>query len=397
MRTYRELFRVPEFTPFFAVFSLYTAAMTIMSLAVATLVYTATGSPLLSALSMFGSSFAQVIGAMTLLSAADRLPPRRANVALAAVFALSTYALAVPGMPIWGTLGVIAVMGLVGSLGGGVRWGLLSDIVPDSGYVLARSTVTMAGGITQVVGLAFGGVLIATVSARSALLIAATLHLITVVVARFGLTHRPPRATGRPSVRATWQVNRILWSAPERRYLYLALWVPNGLIVGCEALFIPYAPESASILFIAAALGMFAGDMAMGRFIPPAWRRRLLTPARIVLAAPYLLFLLPMPLPIALIVVAVASTGFSACLILQERLLALVPEELRGQALGLHTSGMLVLQAVGATVAGAVAQYLAAGTAMAVTAAASLLVTLALIPFLRSPAQTPSRAEPIPA
>ena len=47
-------------------------------LALGTLIYAATGSPLLSALGMFGPSLAQVIGATTLLSAADRLPPRAA-------------------------------------------------------------------------------------------------------------------------------------------------------------------------------------------------------------------------------------------------------------------------------------------------------------------------------
>ncbi|NEE18160.1 MFS transporter, partial [Streptomyces sp. SID7499] len=56
MRTYRELFRTPEFTPFFATVSVQTAAQTATGLALGTLVYTRTGSPLLSALAMFGPS-----------------------------------------------------------------------------------------------------------------------------------------------------------------------------------------------------------------------------------------------------------------------------------------------------------------------------------------------------
>ena len=47
-------------------------------LALGTLIYLATGSALLSALGMFGPSLAQLIGATTVLSAADRLPPRAA-------------------------------------------------------------------------------------------------------------------------------------------------------------------------------------------------------------------------------------------------------------------------------------------------------------------------------
>ena len=86
MRTYGELFRTKEFTPLFAASSLQVAASTVSGLALGTLVYTATRSPLLSALSMFGTSFAQLAGAMALLSAADRLPPRAAMTAVGLVF-----------------------------------------------------------------------------------------------------------------------------------------------------------------------------------------------------------------------------------------------------------------------------------------------------------------------
>ena len=77
MRTYGEVFRVPELTPLFVSLSVQLAAMTVSGLAVGTYVYEATGSPLLSALAMFGPSLAQIAGASVLLSAADRLPPAR--------------------------------------------------------------------------------------------------------------------------------------------------------------------------------------------------------------------------------------------------------------------------------------------------------------------------------
>lgn len=54
MRTYRELLGVPEFSALFTASSAQAAASTVTGLALATLVYSATGSPLLSALVMFG-------------------------------------------------------------------------------------------------------------------------------------------------------------------------------------------------------------------------------------------------------------------------------------------------------------------------------------------------------
>ncbi|MGX7675335.1 MFS transporter [Plantactinospora sp. DSM 117369] len=395
MRTYRELFRVPEFRPLFFAISAQMAAGTVNGLALGTLVYSATGSPLLAALSLFGPFFAQVVGATTLLSMADRVPPRAALVGIKLFLGVSTLAMALPGMPIWAMFIVLGLMGLAGSVGGGIRWGLLGEILPDGGYLLGRSVMNMSVGAMQVSGFALGGALLTVATPRQVLLIGAGLHLCAALVARFGLTRRPPRAVGRPSVRRTWQVNTQLWATPARRYVYLALWLPNGLVVGCEALFIPYAPETAAVLFVAGALGMLAGDTVVGRFVPARWRQRLVTPLQLSLGVPYLLFALPIPLPVAALAVAAASAGFGGGVLLQQRLVDLTPAQMRGQALGLHSSGMLTMQAVAATLAGTVAQYLPAGAAMTVMATLSLLVTLLLRPGLRAPADTRT-PEPAP-
>jgi len=390
MRTYRELFGTPEFTPLFATVSGQMAALTVSGIALGTLVYSATRSPLLSALSMFGPSVAQAIGAATVLSGADRLPPRAALSGLALFLGLTTAAMAMPGLPVAAVFAIVGVQGLVNSVGGGIRYGLLAEIVPDQGYILGRSLLNMSVGAMQICGFAVGGALLAVISARGALLAGAALYLVAAGVARRGLTASAPRAVGRPSVRATWRGNRRLWASPARRYVYLALWVPNGLIVGCEALFIPYSPSSASMLFVAAALGMLAGDTVSGRFVPPRARAVLVTPMRLLLALPYLLFALNLPVPVAAIAVAVASVGYCASLLLQDTLVAVTPDDLRGQALGLHSSGTLTMQAIGAATAGAIAQHIPVADAMTVMAVASALVSLALTPGLRRAARETS-------
>jgi MFS family permease len=391
MRTYRELFGVPEFASLFVTSSVQVAAQTMSSLALATLIYAATGSPLLSALAMFGPSLTQVIGAATLLSAADRLPPRALMSGLSLAFAIGTAALAVPGLPVWAAFVVVSGLGVGASLGGAARNGLLTDIVTADGYLLGRSVLNMSVGAMQIGGFAVGGVLVTTLSPRGALLAGAALYAAGAAAAWLGLTRRAPRAAGRPSVRDTWRVNARLWSSTARRYIYLALWVPNGLIVGCESLFVSYAPRHGGLLFVAAAAGMLAGDTLAGRFIPSRWRERLGAPLRLLLAAPYLIFVMRPALPLAVAAIVLASAGYCASLLLQERLVTLTPEETGGQALGLASAGMLTMQGVGAALAGAVAQLSSPGTAMAVMAAASLAVTLALAPGLR-PARAPGGA-----
>ncbi|MFE9852761.1 MFS transporter [Streptomyces sp. NPDC005576] len=392
MRTYRDVFRTPEFTPLFAGAALSVAASTVSGLALGTLVHSATGSPLLSALAMFGPSLAQVVGATTLLSASDRLRPRAAMTTIALVFAVTSVIQAIPGMPMWAIFVLLATVGLISSTGGGVRFGLLNEILPTGGYLLGRSVLNMAVGALQIGGYALGGLLITLLSPRGALLVGALLYVAAATVTRLGLTDRSPRATGRPSIAATWRVNVLLWGSAPRRTVYLALWVPNGLIVGCESLFVPYAPDHAGLFFACAALGMLVGDVLAGRFLPPRWRERLGAPLRLLLAAPYLLFFLDPGLSVALVAVALASVGFAASLLLQERLMRLTPDELSGQALGLHSSGMLTLQGVGALCAGTLAELVPPGAAMTTMAAASLAVTVALAPGLRRDPQVAAAA-----
>ena len=115
-------------------------------------------------------------------------------------------------------------------------------------------------------------------------------------------------------------VNRLLLGSSTLRPVYLALWVPNGLVVGCEALIVPYAGRAAGYLFAATAVGMLAGDVLMGRVVPPPLRDRLVEPARLLLAVPWLAFFLQPSIPLACALAAVASVGYCASLPLQERL-----------------------------------------------------------------------------
>ncbi|MEU0430398.1 MFS transporter [Streptomyces sp. NPDC006290] len=398
MRSYSELFRTREFTPLFLSSCFRTAASTVSGLALGTLVYRATDSPLLTALSMFGPSLAQMVGATTMLSAADRLPPRATVAGIALLFGLGTAAVAIPGLPIWAIFAVLLLLGLIQSFGGGVLWGLLNEILAKEGYLLGRSVFNMMSGIAQITGYATGGVLVALLSPRVTLLLAAGLYLAAALTARLGLTPRAPRALGRPSIARTWRTNARLFSSPERRTLYLLLWVPNGLVVGCESLYVSYAPSRAGALFAFAALGMFVGDVTTGRLLPPRVRARLGVPFLLLLATPYLFFVLRPGVAVAAGLVAVASIGFGSSLIQQERLVALIPDELSGHALGLHTAGMLTMQGVSAALAGGIAQLASPGTAMTVMAAASVAVTLSLAPsLLRRRAVPPESRRPEPS
>ncbi|MGW5970387.1 MFS transporter [Streptomyces sp. NPDC055186] len=382
---YRALLRNREFTGLYVSFTLAVAASTLSGFALGTLVDDRTGSPFLTAMSMYGATFATVLGALTLMSVADGKRPRRTLVALQCVSLAGVAAQAVPGLPLAARFGLLLVLGFFQSLGAGARMGLLAEVVPASAYVLARSLMNITSGGTAVLGFAVGALLLRHLSPHEVFAVAAVLTgLGLVAVATTVREHstRRPADPGRPGprprsgLRRTWTTNVELFSHPGRRALLLNLWVPNGLIVGCEALFLSYDPEHAGILLAAGSAGMLLGDLTVGRLLTADRRRRCAFALRLLLAVPYLLFAAHPPTLVAAAAVFVASAGFAATLPLQEQLLALTPDPVRGQVQGVESAGRMTWQGIGAALAGGVALHLDPGTTITVLATLSAAVTV---------------------
>lgn len=393
MRTYRELFAVPEFRVLFLVRCVTMAAISIGSLALGTTTYASTGSTVLTALAMFGGPLISLLGSATVLSASDAIGPRRASTVMPIAYAVAFWLQALPHLS-WGWRFVIlAIPFLAGSATSGSTMRLLHEIVPPDGFVLGRATLNIAVGVMQVAGFGLGGLLLVSFSPASLFLVAGAAAAMAALTLRLGLTERPGVASDRGLVTRTREVNRALLGSPVTRPLYLAMWVPNGLIVGCEALFVPYAGQAgAGYLFAAGAAGMLLGDVVVGRFVPPRHRERIIEPLRMLLALPYLGFYFSPPLAIALVLGFVASAGYSASLPLQERLVAAGGPETRGHAFGLYSTGLMVGQAIGAAIGGALAVELGATYAIGTLAVASLCVTVALVPGLKRSAPATASA-----
>jgi predicted MFS family arabinose efflux permease len=375
-RSYTQLLTNVEFAGLYASFTLTVAAGALSGLALGTLVHARTGSALLTAISMYGATFAAVVGALTLMSVADGNRPRRILLVLQSVSLVAVAGQAVPGLPLAARFGLLLALGFLQSLGTGARMGLLAELVPTSSYALARSLMNITSGLVAVVALAVGAALLATTGPGTLFVIAAVLTGIALLVVAATIRERSVRISRRPGVRQTWATNRALLARADQRVLLVNLWVPNGLVVGCEALFISYSPDHAGWMLAAGSAGMLIGDLAVGRFMGVEQRRRRALALRVLLAGPYLLFVLHPGVLLASAVVLVSSAGFAATLPLQERLLELVPDAVRGQVQGVESAGRMTWQGIGAVLAGLVAQLVPVGLAMVVVAGASLAVTV---------------------
>jgi MFS family permease len=387
VRTYRELFGVAEFRTLFTAQCLTMVAGATSGLALGTIVHAETGSAVLTGLSMFGGPLVALLASSFVLAASDTMRPRRALVLVSVVVCVADLAQALPGLTWPVRFGLLALVWLVLSASAGAGVALMADLLPSDAFVLGRATLNIAVGSMQIVAYGVGGLLLIVLEPEQLFLLAAAASALAALLFRTRLADRPARASG-PVVRRTREVNRLLLGSRVLRPLYLSSWVPNGLIVGCEALFIPFAGERAGYLLAATAAVMLAGDVVVGRFLPHDVRDRLVNPLRFLLAVPFLAFWFHPSIGVAMVLGLVAAIGYADSLPLQERMVAHTPGDSLGQMLGLRAAGLRAGQAIGALLAGTAADLLgvgpaAAGRAMAIMAAASILVSLSLVPGLR--------------
>ncbi len=430
--TFRDVFAVAEFRVIFASFGVFMIGETVKMLALSVLVYERTGSGLLAALAYVTGFLPHAVGGMFLLALADRRPARGLIVGYDLLRLAMVAVLATGLLPPSAMLGLVAVVALFGPVSGAARNALLPELLRGDAYVLGRSLFTVAAGGTQVAGFALGGLLLGLVGPYGALWLTAATCGLSALMVRIGLARRPARspsipaadrpvdgpavgavggpavgavggpavdAVGGPAVgadgapgrsgavRETLRVNRQLLADRRIRGLLLAQWLPGSLLVGAEAVAVPYAADlgphaSAGVLLMAGAGGMLVGDLLVGRFVAPGRRERLTPWLALLLGLPMLVFLATPALLPAAALFAVATAGFAYQLGLARRFLDAVPEARRGQAFGLLSTGLMAAQGLAAAGAGALSEVLVPGLVMAAAGAASVAATLILWPVL---------------
>jgi len=395
--TYRSVFAAGQFRVLFAAFTMYVLGFEFEILGLSVLVFTQTRSATLAALA-FGIGFApQAVGGALLTSLADRLPPR-------AVIGTGLLTRAVPGLviglwpglPVAAMLALVAVAALVAPVFTAATSSLLPDVLDGDRYVLGRSVFNLMGSGTQILGLGIGGAILAIVPARWLLLAAGISLTLGAAVIRLGLRPhearepyeaREPHAArgGRPGViGATLSGHVRLFADPVVRGLLLAQWLPAWFATGAESLIVPYTaslghPASAAGPLLAAVpAGMVLGEVLIGRFCPPARRRRLAFPLVAAMGIPLLAFFCRPSLPLAGLALLVVGLGFAYQLGIQQAFLDSLPEQRRGQAFGLNSTGAMGGQGLIPPAAGALAALLGAGPAMAIAGVATVLAALAL-------------------
>jgi MFS family permease len=364
---YGRVLTVPEFRAVFAAHVLSMLGVIVSEIALSVLVYDLTGSPLLSALTFALGFLPYLVGGTLLAPVADRFPARRVLVVCDLVCAGCVVVMAVPGTGIGVLLGLRCALAVVSPVFAGTRMATLSDILGGGDlFVLGRSLLRIVAQSALLVGYGLGGLLLAVLTPRHALLITVGTFLASAALLRLGTRRRPARAQARER-----GGTRQLLADRRIRLLLLLFWVPAMFAVVPEALAAPYADALGSgspglgLLMCALPVGTVAGELYAGARLGPAARERIALPLVCLTLLPYLGYALHPSLALSLLLLLAAGAGSAYTLGLDQWFVRAVPEELRGRAMTVLSAGLMTLQGVGMTLAGLAAEAVGVRAAVA--------------------------------
>ena len=170
-------------------------------IAIAWLVFRDTGSALLTAVTYAVTFLPWVVGGPLLGGLADRHPLRTVMVTCSLLSGVFVAVISLPGLPLWVLCGLLFVVVLLESPFLSARAALLVEVLPDDRYVLASALGSITMQVVQIAGFPLGGLLVAVLGPRSALLADAATFLLGAVLVRFGVRFRPAPVTGSPGGR----------------------------------------------------------------------------------------------------------------------------------------------------------------------------------------------------
>lgn len=389
--SYRQALSNREFAALFVARMLSDWGDQLARVAIATLVLNRSGSALLAAATFAISFLPAVFGQALLAPYADRLPRRtllvvcdllRALVVVALVLAITSH------LPLAVVLVLLFVIELVGTPFYAATAALLTEIFEDRrAFLTASGLLSATGQLNQVVGLALGGLLVASLGAGDALWVdAATFVVSAALLGAFVRRRVAALDLGVPGlgdlIRDMREGMAYLRRDVPLRWLIALAWVMILVLVAPEAVALPYArahgesPLVGGLLLAAVPLGAAVGVVLVNRWTPVLQVRRLL-PLATLAPLPLLAMAFDPPWQVAAVLFALSGCCSGYMVPLMGTFSLLAPDGMRGRLNGLAGSGFALVSIFALLLVGGTADL--TSPALSVVLAASLtLVFLAL-------------------
>jgi len=379
---------VAEFRAVFAADLVSMLGNVLAAVALTVLVYQQTRSPALAASVMALSFVPYLVGGVLLGAFVDRLPPRTVLVACDLASGALIGCMVIPGMPLPVLLVLLFAVGLLSPVYQGARAALLPELLPPGPrYVLGRALMRMVAQSAQIAGYGAGGLLLAILPPRGALLADALSFIASALAVRLGTARRPARASRRGSMArdSLAGLRHVLAHRPTRRILLFS-WLVPACAVAPEALAAPYATHigqparATGFLLMGIPIGTVAADVIAARLFATRLQRRIIVPAALLTCAPLAAFAASPGLVPAMSLLVVAGLGNAWTAGIDGLLIGTAPAALRNRALALAGAGLMFTQGAGFALWGVAGQVLPPTAAIPVAAAAGAVVAATLRP-----------------
>lgn len=393
--TFRDVFGIAEFRALWLAQLLSVAGDQLARVAMTVLVYDRTHSALLTAATYAVTFLPWVIGGLALSGLADRLPRREVMVTCDVARLILVCLMALVSLKdrsavaLWIMVALLFVVTLLDSPFKSARSAITPDILTGERYVLGVAVNQTTFQVGQVAGFALGGLVVAVLGVRTALVIDAATFAASALLVRLWVRRRPAAAdqsAGRRSPLGDMAAGvRLVFGDRTLRTLMMLGWlvafyvVPMGLAAPYAASFrssLP-VPVVTGLVFAACPFGTALGAVVVGRLIPQARRQRLMGPMAVAACGLLLLCLLRPGLVAALLIIAASGACATYQLAANAAFVAAVPPQRRGQAFGLANGGMQVTQGLWIIAAGAAASSSAITPAVAIAISGGLGAVLA--------------------
>lgn len=368
--TIREVVAVAEFRALWIAHAQSRLGDQLARVAIAVLVFDRTASALLTAVTYALSFLPPLVSAPLLTGLADRFPRRTVMVVTELGRAALTAAMVIPGLPIAVVTALLVAVVSLQPLYSAARNALLPDVLEGDRYVVGVGLASATDSVVQVLGFAVGGLLVSLTGSHVALGINAATFLVSATMIRTCLRHRDAPAAARRTVgRSVPAGVRLIWTDARLRSL-LGLLYLYGFYLAPEGLAAPYAAQAGAgdaavgLLMAADPVGAMIGSVLLSRWLPARWRSRSLAPLAVASALPLAISAVLPSVPGAVALWVLVGVLSSYTMLVHATFVRLVPDEQRGQVVGLASAGLQAAQGLGVAAAGVLAELTSAATAV---------------------------------
>lgn len=371
--TFRDVFAVREFRALWASQILSVGGDRLALVALTLLVYGRTHSPLLAAVAYAAGYVPWVLGGLLLSGLADRLPRREVMVTCDLIRAVLVTVMLIPNVPVVILVALLFAITMLAPPFEAARSAILPDILEAERYVVAAGVMQTTFRMGIVLGAVGGGVTVAFIGPRPALLVDALTFVVSAVLIRFGTRARSAvaKASDEGALARLIGGCSLVFRDDGLRTLVSFGWLVAFYALP-EGIAAPYVsrlgggPVAAGLLIASGQLGAVLATPLYIRNVRPLRRLRWMGPLAFCACAVLVSAAVHPDLAASLVIFAVSGTFSIYQVAANAAFVARVPNERRAQAFGLANTGLIVGQGIIFMGAGAAAEVVPPSTVIAI-------------------------------